>query len=122
MVKAFALMAVQMASEPGKLNDDGKVVKAAKIVEHKPGSVFDVDQDTFDELAAEGAVRKAERAEVVAAGQDGAEARKSGGQGSQDPLDTMTKEQLLEEAEKRGVEVKPAMSKAEILAALKAEA
>jgi aminopeptidase N len=39
--------------------------------------------------------------------------------GSVEPLDSMTKEELLAEAEKRGVEVKSNMAKAEILEALK---
>lgn len=37
-----------------------------------------------------------------------------------DGLDGMTKDELLEEAEARGVEVKTSASKAEILAALRA--
>lgn len=125
MVKAFALNAVHVASEPGKVSDDGKVVKVAKIVEHKPGAVFDLDEDSFEELEAEGAVRKATRAEIAEAPADPVRKTRSTSQpsgGSADALDSMTKEQLLAEAEKRGVEVKPAQSKDEILAALKAAA
>jgi hypothetical protein len=127
MVKAVALTAVHTLAAAGKVADDGKVIRAAKIAEHKPGAVFDVDQDTFDELEAEGAVRKATRADLAAAGAED-EPRKSrgsqqaGGSGPTDPLDSMTKEQLLEEAKARGVDVKPAQSKDEILAALKGAA
>jgi hypothetical protein len=54
----------------------------------------------------------------IAAGADpeaSLQARASG-----DGLDGMTKDELLEEAEARGVEVKTSASKAEILAALRA--
>lgn len=43
----------------------------------------------------------------------------NGGEGAAD-LDKMTKDELVAEAEKRGVEVKASDTKAEILAALKA--
>jgi hypothetical protein len=125
MVKAFALAAVHVASEPGKVADDGKVLKVAKISEHKPGAVFDLDEDSFEELEAEGAVRKATRSEIAEAPAETVRRTRSTSQtaaGSTDPLDSMTKEQLLAEAERRGVDVKPGQSKDEILAALKAAA
>jgi len=121
MVKAVALSAVHTLAAAGKVAEDGRIIRAAKIAEHKPGAVLDLDQDTFEELEAEGAVRKATRTDLAAAGLDD-ETRTRSRSGSVDPLDSMTKEQLLAEAEKRGVDVKPAQSKDEILAALKAAA
>jgi hypothetical protein len=125
MVKAFALVGVHTLAEEGKVAEDGKILRPAKVTEHKPGAVLDVDQDTFDELFEEGAVRKATKAEIAEADAL-AEATRRSRRSAQasvappaDPLDSMTKEQLLEEAKTRGVEVKPAQSKDEILAALK---
>lgn len=122
MVKAVALTAVHTLAAAGKVADDGRILRPAKIAEHKPGAVFDVDQEMFEELEAEGAVRKATRADLAAAGVDEEFRKPKTGSGSTDPLDSMTKEQLLAEAEKRRVDVKPTMSKDEILAALKAAA
>jgi hypothetical protein len=127
MVKAFALVGVHTLAEEGEVKD-GKVLRPAKVAEHKPGAVFDVDQETLDQLEDEGAARKATRNEIA-----DAQAKADAAAASRprrtaqasvappaDPLDSMTKEQLLEEAKTRGVEVKPAQSKDEILTALKA--
>jgi hypothetical protein len=128
MVKAFALHGVHTLVEAGKVNEEGRVVRPAKVAEHKPGALIDLDQDEFDELEAEGAVRKASKGEIAeaqaladaSASQRTRRSTQPSGAPPADPLDSMTKEQLLEEAKTRGVEVKPAQSKDEILAALKA--
>ncbi|WP_201829584.1 hypothetical protein [Microvirga zambiensis] len=130
MVKAFALHGVYVVAEAAKVSEDGRVLKAPRINQHQPGAVFDLDQDEFDELEAEGAVRKASKGEVaeaqaVAGASASGRARRSvqpTGSSEADPLDSMTKEQLLEEAKTRGVDVKPAQSKDEILSALKSPA
>jgi hypothetical protein len=127
MVQAFALNTIHVCREPGETKD-GKVTKKPKIDVVLAGKIVDLTQDQYDEFEMAGAVRKASRAEVLAASEQ-EDARKTrrtspsaSGSSSTDPLDGMTKEQLLAEAEKRGVEVKPTQSKDEILAALKAAA
>jgi hypothetical protein len=119
MVQAFALNTIHVCREAGETKD-GKVTKKPKIDVVAAGEITDLPQDQFDTFEAAGAVRKPTKAELAAASADDDSTSKPNRSAPPaDPLDAMTKEELLSEAEKRGVEVKPAMSKAEILEALK---
>lgn len=78
-----------------------------------PGRTVRLPQSYGDHLVAE---RLAEPGKKV----DAVDAKQVEAGGAETDLDKMTKDELVAEAEKRSVELKPEMLKDEILAALKA--
>ena len=73
------------------------------------------DDEQVNDGRVQSDVRAEEEAAKAAAGTTAVERAKESG----DNLDTLTKDQLLQEAERRGVEVKTSGTKDEILAALR---
>jgi len=67
MVKVVALNTVHICKEAGKRNDQGRVVKAAKINVIKPGQIFEATQKEFNELKASNSVREATKLDIAAA-------------------------------------------------------
>lgn len=127
MVKVVAIHAVHTLARAAKVTDEGKVLQPAKIAEHAPGDVFDVDQETFEDLRAEDAVRKATKVDITAAAAKQTGSKKFAADLDEDdededddPLEKLTKEELLAKGAELDLDVKPAMNKAELIAAIRA--
>ncbi|MBX5112693.1 hypothetical protein [Rhizobium lentis] len=71
MVKAVALNTLHVCVEAGVKNENGKVVKPAKINVVGPGKIFDIDEEGFAEFEAAGVARRATKKDVAAADPDG---------------------------------------------------
>lgn len=128
MPEGVATQTIYLCRKPGKMSDQGTVIERPEIEMVTPGAPFSVDsKKELDDLIERGAAVKPKFApdfvnpggvSVVTVSNPGTSGNDTTGTG--ESLDEMTKDELLAEAERRGVDVSSSMLKADVLAALKA--
>ena len=67
MVKALAIHAIHICEEPGQENDQGRLIKPAKIKVVQPGQIFEADQEALDGYVVGGVARKATKQDIALA-------------------------------------------------------